>query len=142
MRRLIQKLRSEERLFFIVFIGVILLLISGGILTGESLVSGQRIILTAVGLLIYLCCFLGVNPIGKGMALTLLPMVLTFLFHEMLAFVPQDSYDRWLSPDTARGAGPVSIFFFLSLRVVLKVFRVQPYLLELTKQKEEENASR
>lgn len=135
IKNFIYKLRDSQKFYLLNFVLILIGLVSSMILTSESIIWGQRLIIFWIGLLVYVSVFLGVDPMIKGVGLTLLPMGLTALFVQILEYVPVNFYNKWLEADTVKG-GPVSLFFYIVLFIVLKVFKVEPYMLMLARKQQ------
>ncbi|KGX89933.1 hypothetical protein [Pontibacillus marinus] len=136
VKNFIYKLRDSEKFYLLNFVFILIGLVSSMILTSESIIWGQRFIIFWIGLLVYVTVFLGVDPMIKGIGLTLLPMGVTALFVQILEYVPVNVYNKWLEVDTVKGGGPVSLFFYIMLFIVLKVFKVEPYMLMLAREQQ------
>ncbi|QHE50805.1 hypothetical protein [Pontibacillus sp. HMF3514] len=140
IKNFIYKLRDSQKFYLLNFVFILIGLVSSMILTSESIIWGQRLIIFWIGLLVYISVFLGVDPMIKGVGLALLPMGITGVFIQILENVPVIYYNKWLEADTVRGGGPVSLFFYMILFIVLKVFKVEPYMLKLAR--EQQNKSK
>jgi hypothetical protein len=140
MKKLIYGLRENNIFYFISVIIVFIFLIFAMALTSVSLQWGQRLIIVGLFILIYLTVFLGVNPILKGVSLTLLHLVTTIAFTALLEqlleqFVPNDLYQKWFEDDTRFSIGGGNLFIVLA--IILKFLKIKPYIKELEKKEDE-----
>ncbi|WP_163538424.1 hypothetical protein [Gracilibacillus sp. YIM 98692] len=136
MKNLIYLLRENNVYYLIALIIVFVSLIGSAIWTSVSLIWGQRLLIVCLSTMIYLMVFLGVNPIIKGMSLTLIPSAIIIILPELLKLIPTDIYEQWISIDTARGRGPVSLFVFVVLGIVIKLSKIKPYIKKLAEQED------
>jgi hypothetical protein len=137
MKKLIYRLRGNNILYFISTIIIFIFLICAMALTSVSLHWGQRLIIVGLFILTYVTVFLGVNPILKGVSLTLLHLVITIAFTALLEqFVPNDFYQKWFEDNNPRfliGGG----IFLIVLAIILKFLKIEPYIKELEKKEDE-----
>jgi hypothetical protein len=138
MKNLIYKIRKNNIFYFISIVCSFIFLIGGMALTNVNFEWGQRVIIVGIFMITYLMVFLGVNPIIKGIVLTLIPLVSTITFTALLEkYVPNHFYQEWLidsNPRTSLGG----IIFLIIIAIVLKLSRVKPYIKKLEKNKEDE----
>ncbi|MFG6115376.1 hypothetical protein ACGTN9_09300 [Halobacillus sp. MO56] len=134
MKSIVEQLRKNNKVYLITLISVMILMIGSAALTSISLIWGQRLILFFLSVMLYLMVFLGVNPIFKGIIFTLIPIALGEIFTELLEFVPEEFYQKWLEADTVRGGSPASLSFILFIVLVVKLSKVKPYFQQLEEQ--------
>ncbi len=132
VKNFIYKLRDSQTFYLLNFVLILIGLVSSMILTSESIIWGQQFIIFWIGLLVYVTVFLGVDPMINGVGLTLVPMGITALFVQILEFVPVNVYNKWLEADAVKG-GLASLFFYIVLFIVLRIFKVEPYMLMLAR---------
>ncbi|KHE67109.1 hypothetical protein [Halobacillus sp. BBL2006] len=131
MKKVIDLLRDNHRLYLITLLCVFIFLIGSMAMTNLSQFWGQRLIIINISIMVYLMVFLGVDPILKGIFLTMIPFIILVIINELIVFVPTDMNKKWIDVDTARGGGPYSILAFITLVIVIKVFKITPYIRSL-----------
>ncbi|ARI75713.1 hypothetical protein [Halobacillus mangrovi] len=133
MKKVIFLLRRNNRLYLITLFSVFIFLIGSMALTQALPLPGRQMILLWISMMVYLMVFLGVDPILKGVAFSLVPTGTLMFLKEWVEFAP-DVIGKWIAADTTRG-GPAGFIFFAILLGVIKVSKVEPYIKWLEKQK-------
>ncbi|WLR47452.1 hypothetical protein LC065_18365 [Halobacillus litoralis] len=142
MKKFIHHLRKNEKHLLIAVFFSIAMVIIGGILTGTSLSFGRIVLISSIAIMVYLLWFIGVDPIWKGFGLLVFAFGITFIFSELVAMIPINIYDQWLSADTVKGVTFESVFFLLMLKLISKWAGFEPYIEYLVnKEKKKESRS-